>query len=243
MVIKLMLSALAATALALPQAALADVTYAFTGATFTDVTVQTWLDAEVPPEVALAQSAAAKAILLDDHLGITLTTPVYIPTGWSNISYMGVTGELGAPLGALQATNPGAGVDWTLTNTAFGGNGHIQLDNLWTFDPWLESRLSVSLHVSAGNVIDAWEITVLPGEAYGAPNWDIRVSSSSTDGDSLLHEFGASHYAQRREAATTEIGTWTVSGSPVAPVPEPASYALLVAGLALVAGAAQRKRA
>jgi hypothetical protein len=243
MAIKILLSALAASAFALPHAAMADVTYTYTGATFNDVNVQTWLDPEVPPEVALAQSAAAKAILLNDHIGITLTTPVYLPTGWSNISYTGIVGELSGPLYALQADYPGAGVSWTLTNTAFGGSGHILLDNLGSFDPWLESQLTVSLHVGTGNVIDAWEITVLPGLAYGAPNWDIHVASSSTGGDSLVHEFGAAHYAQRREAATTDIGAWAVSGSPVAVVPEPASYALLLAGLALVAGAAQRKRA
>jgi hypothetical protein len=242
MATKLMLGALVG-ALAMPLAAMADVTYTYTGATFNDVNVQTWLDPEVPPEVALAQSAAAKAILLNDHIGITLTTPVYIPTGWSSITYTGITGELSGPLYGLQADYPGAGVSWTLTNSAFGGSGHIQLDNIGAFDPWLDSRLTVSLHVGSGNVIDAWDISVLPGEAYGAPNWDIHVASSSTNGDSLLHEFGAAHYAQRREAATTDIGTWAVSGSPVAAVPEPASYALLLAGLALVAGAAQRKRA
>ena len=241
--IKLLLSTLAATALALPQAAMADVTYAFTGATFNNVTVQTWLDDDAPPGSEEAESAAAKAILLTDHIGITLTTPVYIPAGWSIVSYVGVIGEPGGPLAALQPSYPGAGVDWTLTNTAFNTGGHIVQDNIISFDPWLESRLTVSLHVSAGNVVDAWEITVLPSEAYGAPNWDIRVSSSSISGDTLLHEFGAAHFAQRKEAATTEIGVWTVSGSPVAPVPEPASYALLLAGLATIGTLARRRRA
>jgi hypothetical protein len=241
MAMKLMLSALAAAALAAPPAAMADVSYTYTGKIFNDVNVLTIQDPEVPPEIALAESAAAKVILLGDHLGVTLTTPVYIPAGWSNISYMGVSGELYGPLSAQQSGNPGAGVTWSLTNTAFAGSGHIDLNN--SIDTWLENRLSVSVHVSAGNVIDAWEITLLPGEVYGPPNWDIRVASSSTGGDSLLYEFGAAHYYQRREAANADVGGWVVSGSPVAAVPEPASYALLLAGLALVAGAAQRKRA
>jgi hypothetical protein len=241
MVVKLMLSALAAAALAVPQAAIADVSYTYTGNIFNDVNVLTIHDPEVPPEIALAESAAAKAILLSDHLGITLTTPVYIPVGWSNISYTGISGELYVPLYAQQPSNPGAGVNWTLTNTAFAGGGHIDLNN--GIDTWLENRLSVSVHVSAGNVIDAWEITLLPGEVYGPPNWNMHASSSSVSGDSVLYEFGAAHYYQRREAANADVGTWAVTGSPVAAVPEPASYALLLAGLALVAGATQRKRA
>jgi hypothetical protein len=228
--------ALAAAVLSLSQPALADVSYVYTGAKFDNVNVLTIQDPEVPPEIALAQSAAAKAILLNDRIGITLTTPVAIPTGWSSIDQTGVYGELSAPLAALQASNPGSGVNWTLTNTAFGGQGHIGLFN--TIDPWLDSRLSVSLHVNAGHAIDAWEITLLPGLDYGPPNWDIAVGSSSAQGDSLLYEFGAAHYYQRREAATSSIGDWTVSGSPV---PEASATSMLLAGLALT-GALLRQR-
>jgi hypothetical protein len=243
MLMKLLSGALAAAAL-LPQAAVADVTYTYAGATFDNVNVLTLLDAEVPPEVAVAQSAAARAVLLNDRIGITLTTPVYMPSGWTSIDSTGIYGELAAPLGPLQAGNPGAGVTWSLTNSAFGGDGHIQLDNLLSFDPWTQSRLTVSLHVGAGNAIDAWEISMLPGQMYGPPNWEILMTSSSANGDSLLYEFGAAHGYQRRVAATATIGGWTVSGSPVAAVPEPGLGAMLLAGLAAVAAAAtQRKRA
>ncbi|MRX08770.1 hypothetical protein GJ697_13070 [Pseudoduganella sp. FT25W] len=239
MALRLITTALAAIVVGIAQPAFADVTYSYTGAKFDNVKVLTIFDPEVPPENALAESARVKAILLNDQINITLTTPVYIPAGWTTFDYTGVYGELGVALWSLQPSNPGAGVGWTLTNSAFGGSGHIQVENIFNYDPWMDSRLSVSLHVGAGNTIDAWEITMLPGDAYGPPTWDIKMGSSSTTGDTLLYEFGAAHGYQRQEAATSTIGNWTVAG----PVTEPGPATLMLGGLAALGLILKKRRA
>jgi hypothetical protein len=239
MALKLLAGALAA--LCFSQAALAAVTYTYTGAKFTDVTVVTFLDPEVPPEWAIEQSAAAKAILLNDQLGITLTSPVYMPSGWTTIDSTGIYGQLAAPLSTLPAHGIDDGIHWTLSNTAFNTSGHVALDNLLVFDPWLDSNLSLSLHVGAGNTIDAWEISIVPGEAWGPPTFHISFGSSSITGDTLVHEFSANHGSQSKHAAVPTPGSWAVSGSPVAAVPEPGTAAMLLAGLAFT-GAVLRKR-
>lgn len=233
---------LAVCVLAWPCVALADVTYTYTGAKFDNVNVVTIQDPEVPPAVSEAASAAAKAVLLNDQIGLTLTTPIYLPQGWTALDPTGIYGALAAPLYDHQAINPGSGVSWTFTNSAMGGAGQIALDNVGSFDPWSDSALRVSVHVSAGNVIDAWEISFAPGEMYGPPNWDVGMSSSSSTGDTLLYEFGAAHFYQRREAATDTIGSWTISGSPVTAVPEAGAATMLLAGLGAMA-ALRRRRA
>jgi hypothetical protein len=239
MTLKLLAGAL--IALGFSQAALADVTYTYTGAKFNDVTVLTINDPEVPPEIALGQSAAAKAILLNDQLGFTLKTPVYMPAGWTTIDYTGVYGQLAAPLATLPPLGYDASVSWTVTNTAWTSQGTVQLDNVFAYDPWLDSKLSLSVHVGAGNAIDAWTISIVPGEAWGPPTFDIAVGSSSITGDTLLYEFAANHGYQRKEAAVTTAGTWALSGSPITAVPEPGTAAMLLAGLALT-GAMLRKQ-
>lgn len=226
MVFKLIAGAL--VALGFSQTALADVTYTYTGAKFDNVNVLTLYDAEVPPENALAESARVKAILLNDQLGLTLTTPTYIAAGWTTIDYTGISGTFVS------------GVDWKLSNSAFGGSGHIAQDNLPSYDPSLDPRLTVSLHVGANNSIDAWQFSMLPSDAYGPPTWHILMSSSSTAGDSLLYEFGANHGYQRQDAATTTIGAWSAIGSPV---PEPGPAGLMLAGLAAVGMILRQRRA
>ena len=239
MALKLLAGALAALLLA--QTASAQIIYTYTGAKFNNVNVQTILDPEVPPEQASLQSAAAKAILLNDQLVITLTSPVYLPSGWTTIDPTGIYGQLAAPLSALPP--PGTGIGWTLINTAFSTNGQTLLDNVMAFDPSIHSRFSASLHVGASNVIDAWDITVLPSDAYSPPNWHIAVGSSSVSGDTLLYEFGASRYYQRREATVDTPGSWAVSGGPMAAVAEPDAITLLLGGLALTGVLSRKRRA
>ncbi len=226
MMLKLLAGAVAA--LGFVQAAMADVTYTYTGAKFDNVNVLTLYDPEVPPENALAESARVKAILLNDRIGLTLTTQFYLPAGWNTIDYTGFAGA------------PGTSVDWRLTNSAFGGSGHIEADNVFNYDPWLDPRLSVSLHVGTNHAIDAWQFSMEPDDAHGPPTWHILMTSSSTTGDSLLYEFGANHGYQRQQAATTTIGAWTLVGSPV---PEPGTALLMLAGLGALGVALRQRRA
>jgi hypothetical protein len=239
MALRLLAGALAA--LCVTQAALAQVSYTYTGAKFNQVNVLTFLDAELPPEWALEQSAAAKAILLNDQIGVTLVSPVYLPTGWTTIAPFGLYGELATKLSTLPPLGIDASVSWALTNSAYSAGGVTLWDNFSHFDPSVDSRFTASLHVGAGNVIDSWEITLLPSDAYEPPTWQIAIGSSSADGDTLLYEFGANHYYQRREAAVGTAGSWAVSGTPLAVVPEPGAASMLLGGLALI-GAALRKR-
>jgi hypothetical protein len=78
-----------------------------------------------------------------------------------------------------------------------------------------------------------------PGEA-GQFMWLRELSSSRSSGDALLTLDAGNHYYYSRQAANAAPGVWTLSGTPVAAVPEPVTGALWLAGLGML-GAWRRR--
>jgi hypothetical protein len=236
-----------ATAACLPLSAMADVSYTYTGQRFTAATAQVEWDGQ-PPESAAADSAAAAAALLADRTSFTFSVPVYMPQGWSSFSNTApISGTLTAPLMELQAggyTDPG--VTWSGGSSLVTDNGHISLTPPAIPEPEppfsVPPAISVSVHVGANNQIDEWEISMTPGYIPAAFFLDAGLSSSSANGDKLSYTYYDRHFSNRQQASTGNPGAWAVSGSPVAPVPEPSQHAMLLAGLALGGYAARRRR-
>jgi MYXO-CTERM domain-containing protein len=219
--------------LCLPAAAMADVTYSYTGQPFSVVHAQFQIDGESPEAIA-ARVAAAEAALRLDQLKISFVSPVYIPAGWSSFSSTGsYSGAIAAPLQALAdhgVADPG--VSWTVDTSLFSGHGHVSLvfDGAG-FDWASASRVNVTLHVGANHQIDEWMLSMEPGYGIGALWWVQQLSSSNTGGDAVLFEDGERHYSEQQQASSPLPGAWSMSGSAVQPVPEPATSAMLLAGL------------
>jgi hypothetical protein len=231
---RLAAKAAAAMALCLPLAATADVTYSYTGNLFNSVDATIWFEGD-SPETNAANTDAARAALLADNITIGFTSPVYLPTGWSDFSTVGAySGALGASLQALASAGVNdPGITWNVQNSLFTGNGHISLvfDGP-AFDWAYASRLTVSVHADANHQVDAWEISMEPGAVFGFFESAREFTSSSSGGDWLLSTDAGNHYYYYQSGANATPGVWSVSGSPLAVVPEPAGAAMLLAGMA-----------
>ncbi|MBL8330706.1 MAG: PEP-CTERM sorting domain-containing protein [Rubrivivax sp.] len=114
-----------------------------------------------------------------------------------------------------------------------------------------KGSLTVALADADGDFL--WASSALTGSAFGdlvtpfASMSCTLVGGSSCDLDRIVGlEFLASGFdGQAYEHAVQEINLSFVGGGvpPVAPIPEPGTYALMLAGLGLVAVAARRRRA
>jgi hypothetical protein len=246
--IRLIAAALAASA-CLPLSAMADVSYTYTGNLFTDSHALVAVDGQ-PPESIAETSAAAAAALLTDRTSFTFSVPVYIPQGWSSFSSTTpISGALAAPLMGLQTGGyADPGVTWNGGSSLVKDHGHVSLQPAPILpDPespdYQPPVISVSVHVGTNNQIDAWEISLTPGYIHYAVLLTASLSSSSTSGDKLFYDYIDRHFSNEQEASNGTAGAWTVSGSPVAPVPEPSGYALMLAGLATIGTLALRRRA
>jgi hypothetical protein len=175
---------------------------------------------------------------------------VYIPQGWSSFSTTTpISGALTAPLMALKAAGyADPGVVWYGSSSLVADGGHISL--LPSNDPPSPAHtpptISVSVHVGTNHQIDAWEISMKAGYDNSFFLLNGKLSSSSTSGDKLSYAFFTHGYGIRQDASNSNAGAWAVSGSPVAPVapvPEPAGYALMLAGLTAIGTLARRRRA
>jgi hypothetical protein len=235
-----------AFALSAPLAALAQVTYSYTGAKYDQVSVSLYQWGE-DHAVTDARAAAAAAALRDQQLTFSFTAPVFLPAGWSTFSTTG--GYTGALLNSMTAFEQQHGVNnpavtWSADSALWAESGNVALHfDPASFDPDWDSRLSVSLHADANNVIDAWQFSVQPGPAmYWTYYYSLGMTGSSADGDrsDLAGSYPRCCW-DVRQAATTTAGSWTRTGSPVLAVPEPATCAMLLAGLGLIGLTRRRK--
>jgi hypothetical protein len=220
-------------------AALADVTYSYTGNLFNQTSATVMWEGGLPDEWE-AHSAGVATALRDDRVTISFSSPVYIPVGWSSFgsTYEGYQGALVAPLQAL--ANSGVqspGITWSVNSSVFNGDGHIAL----VFDPltynWnYASGISVAVHVGVDHQIDAWDLRMWPGLLVGPSqgSWSQELTSSNINGDVASSASIEHSLVAILNAANATPGTWEVSGTPLAVVPEPATYAMLLAGLAVL---------
>jgi hypothetical protein len=238
----LLVKAAAAALLCLPLVAAADVTYSYTGNLFNDVYARVAWEDELEEDIAAA-SAALEAKLLQDKVTISFTTPIYLATGWSTFSSTGgYTGAMATALQGWAGANGGnPGISWSVNTSIFDGSGVIPLFGSSPNDLDFDSRIAVSVHVGSNHQIDAWELSMAPGYLLTDFGWRQALTSSSVSGDSVLFENAYHHYSEHQDAANADAGVWALSGSEVAAVPEPASSAMLLAGLVAV-GLMHRRR-
>lgn len=89
-----------------------------------------------------------------------------------------------------------------------------------------------------------WSAPLIPAE-IAAHNYYMGSFGASALVDHQFVAFGWDDTVGQRSAqAYSDMGTWLISTAPItAPVPEPSTYALLLAGLAAVGFMAKRRRA
>lgn len=234
--------ALLILALGLPLAASADVTYSYTGQNFAVAdAVLSSMEIEFTPEQILAFESDLKAGLLASSLTMSITLPVYLPSGWSSFSNNAILpSPLLDSLNLLKNTQTLA--DPTVSFDAeaspqlglFVGGGSVATDGPRGFST---SVFSVLVHADANHAIDAWNIEVRPWVSG-----DTILLQSAAGGDYLsfdsVRRAGAVHYV----ASNATAGDWAMSGTAVTAVPEPAGYGMLLGGLGLMGWASRRRR-
>lgn len=109
------------------------------------------------------------------------------------------------------------------------------ISTTYTFDPRWESFQGLNWNVAADTYWVAFE--PLPHDAYGSGfNTTLLVGAASPLGNYALWNEGMTGYSNQNGYA---LG-FRIEGV-MTPVPEPTSYAMMLAGLALVAGIARRR--
>ncbi|MEO8123301.1 MAG: PEP-CTERM sorting domain-containing protein [Burkholderiales bacterium] len=131
----------------------------------------------------------------------------------------------------------------------FNASSFIDGNGDYTF-PWRGTGFDAPLHLTGGTTyfvgFQGWAAVFVPGVSGGGINWLIDSDGNPPPDAQFLSA------AYVNDGFMTEIGTATsVTAAPVirfvgdftAPVPEPATYALMLAGLAAVGiGATRRQR-
>lgn len=223
-------------ALGVPLAATARVSYTYTaGSNYTDASAV--ITTSTPYDSTTWRDVGAEQALLHERLTFSLDTPDYLPAGWSTLTGGGYPNAMLSTLSTQDhPTDPNA--FWFAESGLFSGSGVVNSGyDLVT--------LSMSVHVGADHAIDAWEFAV---SYVPSDDWQNYVQSgligSSVNGDLTYSSVSAKYYLKDYSAATSVIGTWEFSGSPDthAPVPEPATYAMLLAGLGMIGVTARRKQ-
>lgn len=137
---------------------------------------------------------------------------------------------------------PSSGMSFSAAQTAvssstYGGvvAGTWRLPTLQEFNALFAAQGQIS---ASGNGADNWvPLTVNTHSWY----WTSNASSTNAGYEIAFSPFNGSASSGQEYLKTQSLGTWAVTAYPVAAVPEPATYALLLAGLCLV-GAAKRRR-
>jgi hypothetical protein len=221
----------------LPLSAAASVSYTYTGSLFT----QKQGEIEYYWEgVTVVFTPALLDTIFNQPVHATLELPFYLPDGWTTFSNSGISNPSVVhslqDLQAQGATDPG--FRWDIGSSIYRESGFLSLTT-GVNDPRM-GTFSMSLHVSNTNQVDAWEFSTSACEyCIGVPAGPQgSVISSSLNGDSTFLQNGK-YVTATMSASTPAVGSWQVAE--IAAVPEPASYWMLLGGLAALAGVRSRR--